>query len=62
MQLAAHIAERAISRVGQVADGVRIARMEAVVAAAEAQSAKETLRTQTASFSAQAEASAERVA
>ena len=38
-----------------------MARMEAAAVAAEVQSAKETLRTQTASFCAQEEASAKRV-
>ena len=48
--------------VGRVVDEVREARMMAVVANAEAESVKETLRTQTALFTVQAEASAGRVA
>ena len=57
-QLAERVAESAISGVGQVADEVRKARIEAAAAAAEAVSAKGTIRSQAASFSAQAEASA----
>ena len=49
--------QSAISRVGQVADEVRKACMEAVAAAAEAQSAKGAIQLQAASFSVQAEAS-----
>ena len=49
-----------MSGVGRVADEVREARMMEAVANVEAESAKETLHTQTASFSAQAEASAGR--
>ena len=56
--MAERVAESAISGVGQVADEVRKARMEAVTAAAEAESAKGTIRSQAASLSAHAEASA----
>ena len=58
-QLAGQVTESAMSGVGRVADEVRTARLEAAAATAEAQSTKETLHTQTASFSAQAQASAE---
>ena len=54
------MAESAMSGIGKVADEVRVVRMEAVAAAAEAKSVKELLQTQTAPFSMQAEASAER--
>ena len=47
-----------MSSVGQVADEVRKARMEAAAAAAEVESAKGAVLSQGASFSAQAEASA----
>ena len=47
-----------MSGVGQVVDEVRKVRMEAAVAAAKAESAKGTVLSQAASFSAQAEASA----
>ena len=47
-----------MSGVGQVADEVRKARMEAAAVAAEAESAKGTVLSQAASFSVQAEASA----
>ena len=57
-QLTERIAESAISGVGQVTDEVRKARIEAAAVAAEAESAKGTIRLQAASFSAQAEASA----
>ena len=55
-QLAEQIVESAISGVGQVANEVRMARMEAAVAAAEAEIAKEKIQSQTALFSAQVEA------
>ena len=57
-QMAERVTESAISGVGQVADEVRKARMEAAAAAAEAESAKGTIRSQAASLSAHAEASA----
>ena len=57
-QLVECIAESAMSGVGQVADEVHKARMEAAVAVAEAESAKGTVLLQAASFSVQAEASA----
>ena len=62
VQLAEQVAESAMSGVGRVADEVRSARMEARVATTQAKSAKETMRTQTASFFVQVEASAEQVA
>ena len=55
-------AESAMSRVGRVADEVREARMVAAASNAEAESTKETLHTQTASFTVQEEASVGRVA
>ena len=55
-------AESAMSGVGRVADEVCAARMMAATATAEAESTKETLHTQTASFIAQVEASAGQVA
>ena len=61
-RLAEEKAESAMSGVGRVADEVREARMMAAAANAEAESAKETLRTQTASFSVEAKVSAGRVA
>ena len=51
-----------MSGVSRVADEVRAARIEAAIVTAQAESAKETLRTQTASLSVQAEVSTERVA
>ena len=51
-----------MSGVSRVADEVRKVQMEAAVVTAQAESAKETLRTQMASFSVQAEVSAEQVA
>ena len=62
MQLAEQVAESAMSGVGRVADEVHTTRMEAAAAIAQAKSAKETMRTQAALFSAQAEVSAEQVA
>ena len=56
--MAERVAESAISGVGQVADEVRKARMEAAAATAEAESAKGTIHSQAASLSAHAEASA----
>ena len=49
-----------MSGIGKVADEVRMAWMEVAVAAAEAESAKGILQSQSASFSTQVEASAER--
>ena len=49
-----------MSGVGRVVDEVRMARMEAGAANAQAESAKEMLHAQIASFFAQVEASAER--
>ena len=57
-QLAERVAESAISGVGQVADEVQKARIEAAAAAAKAESAKGTIRLQAASLSAHVEASA----
>ena len=54
------MAESAMPVVIKVADEVHVVRVEAVVAATEAKSAKEILQAQIASFSVQVEASAER--
>ena len=54
------MAESAMSSISKVADEVHMARIEAATVAAEAESAKGILQSQSASFSVQVEASAER--